>query len=135
VAAHCGKWPVVFVSFGKFTAPTWEEMKLLLIRQISLAFRAHRSLLDADGGLFADERRRFEAILNEDPSALYQGALEDLTALLSRKYQKGVIVLVDKYDKPMSSAHEHGYLDKAVQFLSSVFNGCLKGNPYAILSV
>jgi len=132
VDQHCGKWPVVFITFASCTAETWADMKSMLISIIADAYRMHRYLLD-DEFLFPDERKPFEAILNRDPTALYQVALKDLTALLFRYYKKRVIVLIDEYDKPMHSAFENKYLDSAVPFLSSAITCCLKSNVYVLL--
>ena len=128
---HCGKWPVVFITFASCTARTWPEMKSKLISLISDAYNSHYYLL-YDKSLRPHERSRFEAILNRDPSAHYDVALRHLTSLLARHHGKGVIVLIDEYDKPMHSAFENKYLDSAVPFLSSAFTDCLKSNPYAV---
>ena len=130
VASHCGQFPVISVSFGECRASTWEEMRSLLRGLISRAYQEHRYLMETVGFLYDDERRKFHAILDEDPSALYQFALLNLTALLHRYHKKRVIVLIDEYDKPVNEAYEKGYFQEAIDFLTSAFTGCLKDNPY-----
>ena len=130
VASHCGQFPVISVSFGECRASTWEEMETDLVAIISRVYNDHLYLLKAEHFLEDHERRKFQAILDEDPSAHYKFALFNLTALLHRYHKKRVIVLIDEYDKPVNEAYEKGYFQEAIDFLTSAFTGCLKDNPY-----
>lgn len=125
-----GAFPVISVSFGECRADTWIEMKSLLCALISRVYNDHKYLEEGDFLDYA-ERNAFRAIRNRDPAVVYQFALHDLTALLHRYHKKRVIVLVDEYDKPVNEAYRHGYISKAMSFLTSAFTGVLKDNVYA----
>ena len=135
VASRCGQFPVISVSFGKCSASSWEKMEALLRGVLSQVYQDHRYLIETPGFLYDDERRKFQAILDEDPSALYEFALERLTALLHRYHKKRVIVLIDEYDQPVKEAFENEYFKEAITFLRSAFTGCLKDNPYSSLPI
>ena len=135
VASRCGQFPVISVSFGKCSASSWEKMEALLRGVLSQVYQDHRYLIETPGFLYDDERRKFQAILDEDPSALYEFALERLTALLRRYHKKRVIVLIDEYDQPVKEAFENEYFKEAITFLRSAFTGCLKDNPYSSLPI
>jgi len=128
--SNCGQYPVIFVSFAECMATTWLEMKARLISLISRVFRTCRHVMESPE-IFDDEREMFIKILRQDEKAEYQVALYDLTAHLHRIYKKGVVVVIDEYEKPLNVAFENGFLDEAVAFLSSALTGCLKNNPYA----
>lgn len=96
---------------------------------ISRAYREHRYLVLKTDFLYADERHKFDMILNEDPSADYKRALATLTELLHRYHKKRVIVLIDEYDIPVNEAFLHKYYKTALAFLTSAFTGSLKDNP------
>ena len=131
VASRCGQFPVISVSFGKCSASSWEKMEALLRGVLSQVYQDHRYLIETPGFLYDDERRKFQAILDEDPSAHYKFALFNLTALLHRYHKKRVIVLIDEYDHPVKEAFENEYFKEAIAFLRSAFTGCLKDNPYS----
>ena len=61
----------------------------------------------------------------EAPTALYQ-----LSDFLCRYYGKKVIILLDDYDTPMQEAYVHGFWEKLVSFIRSLFNSCFKTNPW-----
>ena len=57
-------------------------------------------------------------------------AIYQLFLSLSRYYGKKVIILLDEYDTPMQEAYVHGYWEKLVSFIRSMFNSAFKTNPY-----
>jgi hypothetical protein len=128
--AHCGHYPVIFVSFSECTAATWEKMQSMLVSLIAAVYQQHLYLLDKRDFLRDFEKRKFLSITNEEERALYEFALKELTALLHRYYSKRVVVVIDEYEKPLNTAFQNGFLDNAVAFLSSAFTGCMKDNRY-----
>ena len=50
--------------------------------------------------------------------------------LLSKEYDKPVILLVDEYDVPLQSAYVEGYYNEAIQFFRSFYGITFKDNPY-----
>jgi hypothetical protein len=111
-------------------------MELQLREVIANAYREHSYLQDKQwrnlwrSHLSFAEKQEFKKILARDPSARYASALQNLTFLLHRHHEKRVIVLIDEYDKPVNEAHENGYYDSAIPFLTRTFTLALKDNPY-----
>ena len=89
-------------------------------------------LTDAERNLF----RQFDNYsnntnVNKDISneTIYR-AVKNLAAILYRKFEKKVIILLDEYDTPMQEAYVNGYWNELVSFTRSFFNATFKSNPY-----
>ena len=57
-------------------------------------------------------------------------ALNLLSELLSKVYQRKVLILMDEYDTPLQEAYANGYWDDMVAYTRSMFNNTFKTNPY-----
>ncbi|KAH9952354.1 hypothetical protein BC827DRAFT_1159892 [Russula dissimulans] len=57
-------------------------------------------------------------------------ALRNLTEFTFALTELRMVVLVDKYDTPISEALKHGYLEQANSFFTNIFQPLLKNNPY-----
>lgn len=60
-----------------------------------------------------------------------ESSLLELSKFLYEKYRKKVILLIEKYDKPIIKVHENGHCNKAINFLKSFCESSIKGNDYA----
>jgi hypothetical protein len=129
VRDHCGQYPVIFITFNECSEITWEEMQKRFIVLIASAYKRHRYLMEKDNFLAADEKAKFERVINEDVNADYKGALQNLSELLHRYHNKKVIILIDEYDKPVNHAYIHKFSMEAIGFMSVAFAGALKDNP------
>jgi hypothetical protein len=107
-------------------------MMLTISKIMRKAYKAHRYLLD-DENLYEEDREYFLNILKTPTTVSYKEALEELIAMLERKWGKRVIVLIDEYEKPLNVAFENGFLGDAVGFLSGALTACLKDNPYVAI--
>jgi hypothetical protein len=81
-----------------------------------LLFRAQLSRLYAEwegylrGSLSLKEIDDLQSIVREEASFdRCKLALKQLSFLLARKSRRGVVVLIDEYEGPVSCASEHGY--------------------------
>ena len=61
-------------------------------------------------------------------------SLQILSELLSRHYNKSVILLIDEYDVPMARATSNGYYKEMLEIMKG-FMQALKDNPYLQLAV
>ena len=59
------------------------------------------------------ERTYFESIRNRTATEDdLTSSLYDLSCFLAKKFRRGVIVLIDKYEAPNNRAYDHGYFDE-----------------------
>ena len=50
--------------------------------------------------------------------------------MLSRYHGHNAFILIDEYDVPLENAYLHGFYDKMIGFIRSLFESALKTNPY-----
>lgn len=50
--------------------------------------------------------------------------------MLSRHYEKNVIVIIDEYDTPIQQGHIFGYYDEVIGFMRNLLSAVLKDNPH-----
>ena len=127
----CGQYPIIFVSFAGCTDITWQDMKWTISNIMLKAYQSHRYLLN-DESMYEEDREYFLDILKHTAVVSYNESLARLIAMLERKWEKRVIVIVDEYEKPLSVAFENSFLGDAVGFLSGSLTTCLKDNPYVV---
>ena len=120
-----GKYPVVFVSMKEIKGTTWEEMKKSIRENLSNLYEKYSYLKNS---LNERNKRKFEKIWFEEIDGSYSGALSFLSEILEEQYNEKVIVLIDEYDVPLTTAYEYGFYDIAVIFFKSMYGACLKTN-------
>ena len=120
-----GKYPVVFVSMKEIKGTTWEEMQKSIRENISNLYEKYSYLKNS---LNERNKRKFEKIWFEEIDGSYSGALSFLSEILEEQYNEKVIVLIDEYDVPLTTAYEYGFYDIAVIFFKSMYGACLKTN-------
>lgn len=124
-----GSYPVLFISFAKVKAVSFEEMKDCIKKIIYDLYEKHRYLLDSDS-LSKNEKAYFCSIRPQMRDSLAVDAVNSLTGFLSRYYHQDVILLLDEYDTPMQEAWLSGYWSEAAGFFRSFLNAALKTNPH-----
>jgi hypothetical protein len=66
-----------------------------------------------------------------------KSSLNTLCILLSKHYNRKVILLIDEYDVPLDKAFQNGYYDEMVALIRNMFSSVLKTNPnlqFAVLT-
>ena len=133
-----GTYPVIFISFAEIKANNFKDTKNDMVSVINDIYKKHSYLLE-DDMLTDAERNLFRQLdnysnntnVNKDISneTIYR-AVKNLAAILYRKFEKKVIILLDEYDTPMQEAYVNGYWNELVDFIRSLFNSTFKTNPY-----
>lgn len=133
-----GTYPVIFISFAEIKANNFKDTKNDMVSVINDIYKQHSYLLE-DDMLTDAERNLFRQLdnysnntnVNKDISneTIYR-AVKNLAAILYRKFEKKVIILLDEYDTPMQEAYVNGYWNELVDFIRSLFNSTFKTNPY-----
>ena len=133
-----GTYPVIFISFAEIKANNFKDTKNDMVSVINDVYKQHSYLLE-DAILTDAERNLFRQLddyskntnVNKDISnEIIYRSVKDLAAILYRKFEKKVIILLDEYDTPMQEAYVNGFWDDMVGFIRSFFNSTLKTNPY-----
>ena len=133
--AYMGKFPVVFVTLKEVEGPDFEsayEKLRKVIRDEALRLTALRDSEAID----EVEKKIYLRIINEEdePSDIAY-SLQILCRLLEKHYGRKVILLIDEYDVPLDKAYYHGYYDKMIELIRSMFNAALKSNESLFLAV
>ncbi|WP_147368352.1 AAA family ATPase, partial [Fusobacterium necrophorum] len=98
-----GKYPVIFLSFKDMKNETWEDCLENIKLFIQTLFYQYRHLLPE---LDSFARERFSKCIQGNSNIVeLRFSLKFLTELLSEKYRKKVILLIDEYDSPIVSAY------------------------------
>ena len=133
-----GTYPVIFISFAEIKANNFKDTKNDMVSVINDVYKQHSYLLE-DAILTDAERNLFRQLddyskntnVNKDISnEIIYRSVKDLAAILHRKFEKKVIILLDEYDTPMQEAYVNGFWNDMVGFIRSFFNSTLKTNPY-----
>ena len=130
ILAHQQRYPVIFMTLKSAKQDTYALAYMELKKRISEEYKRHKYILRGEI-LTADEKKRFEAISSiADDDSLYTDALGFLSRCLARYHGHNTIILIDEYDVPLENAYLHGFYDKMIGFIRSLFESALKTNPY-----
>ena len=130
ILAHQQQYPVIFMSLKSAKQDTYALTYMELKKCISEEYKRHSYVLRGDA-LTADEKERFAAIASiTNDDSLYTDALAFLSKCLAKYHGHNTIILIDEYDVPLENAYLHGFYDKMIGFIRSLFESALKTNPY-----
>ena len=128
---HQGQYPVISVSFKDIKDNTYEKTTQGFSNVFSQLYRQHKKLLN-NPNIDDDDKREFRLYLEgkADDKKL-QNALQYLSEFLYKAHgNKRVILLIDEYDAPLTSAYEHQFLAELSGFMRNLFSAALKDNQY-----
>ena len=125
-----GYYPVIYITLKDVNDTSYEKMLLDMKTAILDMYKEHRYLLESDK-IYPEEKERINDILwcREDETLL-KNSIKLLSELLSRHFDKPVMLLVDEYDVPVQNAYVEGYYDKAIKFFKTFYGLTFKDNPY-----
>ena len=132
---YMGKFPVICISLKGVNAGRFEEARSQLIKVVNREARRLQFLSESKQ-LTSEDRRLFKALLDKDmDSGTLASGLQELSELLSRHYDRKVLILIDEYDVPLAKANEQGFYDEMVFLLRNFFENALKTNEYLKFAV
>ena len=127
-----GQNPVIFISMRNAEAESWEDSFSNIKNLIS-------DLYDKFEYISKNFKKRdlveFEKIWIKKEEADWESSIKNLSRYLYEYYGKKVIILIDEYDTPMTSAWNEGYYEKSRRFFKSFYSNALKDNEYLEFSV
>ena len=125
-----GAYPIIYLTLKDVNGSNFEEALLQLKTELVELFIEHAYLLKSEK-LLDIEKEMFSTILNLKANKIEtQKALNLLSRLLYKEYERPAILLVDEYDVPLQSAYVKGYYDEAIDFLKTFYGTTFKDNPY-----
>ena len=130
---HQGQYPVISVTFKDVKEKSYTETIDKFNTLIKKLYRQHEHLLaEKSKFLNQSDRALFKKYLEGEVNI---GELEEGLQFLSEflykvNNHKRVIVLIDEYDAPLSSAYDYGFLNELGIFMRNMFSATLKGNSY-----
>jgi len=114
-----GQNPVILISLRNAEAENWEDSFFNIKNLIS-------SLYDNFEYISSNLKKRdlveFENIWLKKDNADWENSLKNLSRYLYEYYEKKVIILIDEYDTPMTSAWNEGYYEKSRRFFKSFYS-------------
>ena len=127
-----GQNPVIFISMRNAEAENWEDSFFNIKNLIS-------NLYDNFEYISSNLKKRdlveFENTWLKKDEADWENSLKNLSRYLYEYYEKKVIILIDEYDTPMTSAWNEGYYEKSRRFFKSFYSNTLKDNEYLQFAV
>ena len=134
----CDKWmnkyPTVFVSFKSVDGPDFNTAFDSLRNILSNLFSRYSFLLNSPSVIKA-EKEDFREIENGTGGICdVMHSLQLLMRMLNEHYGKKVILLIDEYDVPITTAARRGYYDDMAAVISGIMV-TLKDNEYLKFSI
>ena len=132
--AEQGKYPVIYLTFKDHKSLRWKEAYGALAIDIGKEFKRHAVCMESL--LPGKEREDYADICERraDP-ILLENSLKVLVDALHRHYKENVVVLIDEYDTPVTTASANGYYEEMVAFMRAFLPGALKDNEHVKMGV
>ena len=132
--AEQGKYPVIYLTFKDHKSLRWKEAYGALAIDIGNEFKRHAACMESLPP--GKEREDYVDICERraDP-ILLENSLKVLVDALHRHYKENVVVLIDEYDTPVTTASANGYYEEMVAFMRAFLPGALKDNAHVKMGV
>ena len=132
---YMGKYPVIAISLKGVDADSYTKAKAQIIKIINREARRHRFLLKSENLDSFDKELLTQLLSRQMEEDTITSSLQELTEVLEAHFSKKVVVLIDKYDVPLTKAYENGYYDKMVLLIRNLFGNVLKTNDSLAFAV
>ena len=129
---HQGQNPVIFISMKNAEAESWEGSFSNIKNLVSDLYNKFEYI---SKNFKKRDLVEFEKIWIKKEEADWESSIKNLSRYLYEYYGKRVIILIDEYDTPMTSAWNEGYYEKSRRFFKSFYSNALKDNEYLEFSV
>ena len=125
---HQGKYPVIFLTFKDVKFDSWEATIDKIRGLLQNEFGRHQELLNSSK-LAEYEKVYFSKVLNGEASVVdMTEALEKLSQMLAKHYEKASIIIIDEYDTPIQEGYSKDFYDEIIGFMRNFFSGAFKDN-------
>ncbi|WP_298550325.1 AAA family ATPase [uncultured Parabacteroides sp.] len=126
-ARYQGKYPVILITLKDCKGETFEEMLLLLARELQSEFIRHDYLREhIEQKDYLDQFVRLQN--RKATSDEMAGSLRLLSELLTSYWGTPPLVLLDEYDTPIHVAFDKGYYERMIGFMRNFMSLVFKDN-------
>lgn len=123
---HQGKYPVIYMSFKDIKSNSWEECSTRVMESIRGLYAQYSFILKK---LSSTQQNLFNRIVKEESNIFdFATSFFNLSQMLETYYGEKVIILIDEYDSPLTTAFDRGYYDDAINFFRTLLSSSLKSN-------
>ncbi|WP_080655359.1 AAA family ATPase [Butyrivibrio fibrisolvens] len=127
--ALVNQYPVIFLSFASVKGTSFETARQQIIQQIVGLYRNYNYVLDASF-ITQMDRTFWDMVGFEMSDATATDAIRFLCEMLSKYYEKKVLIFLDEYDTPIQEAYVDGFWNEMTGFVRNLFNATFKTNQY-----
>lgn len=140
---YMGQFPVISITLKGVDGLNYETASAALRSVIGMEALRFRFLADSDR-LSEEERMIYRQVIEVGKSqnslfsmsdAVLSESLKILSRLLSKHFDRKVILLIDEYDVPLDKAFQAGYYNEMVSLLRNLLGNVLKTNEYLYFAV
>ncbi|MCD8218245.1 MAG: ATP-binding protein [Clostridiales bacterium] len=129
---YMGQYPVISITLKQVKGRDYTSAEKQMWTAISLEADRFSWLLNSPN--LDDHDKKMLSQLRSGEGNL-QSSLLQLSKLVSRHYEKKVIILIDEYDVPLQKVETSGYYDDMTELISQFFGYGMKTNDYMLFSV
>ena len=140
---YMGKFPVISLSMKGVNGDDFETARSMMCSAIGREALRFQFLTES-GNLTEKEKLLYDQLTTVDrkneqtflmPDSVLMGSLQTLSMLLQKHYGRKVILLIDKYDVPLSKAFDRGYYHQMITLIRNMFEQALKTNDSLYFAV
>lgn len=140
---YMGRFPVISISLKNVDGQTFEAASAKLRNVIGKEAMRFQFLLESErlSDIEKDSYRKLIRIeegsqaIFDMTDAVLTDSLQTLSQLLSKHYDRKVVLLIDEYDVPLDKAFQNNYYDEMVLLIRSLFGSVLKTNDSLYFAV
>ena len=128
---YMGRFPVISITLKGIDGRNYQEAYTALRRMIGRE-ASRFSFLSESPKLLPGEKELYYGLTRVKdgvftmPDEILVDSIHTLSELLSKHYEKKVILLIDEYDVPLEKAFQHGYYEEMLSLIRSLFGNALK---------
>lgn len=133
---YLNQYPVIHLNMKNISAPDYKSMLNQTFDLIASLFRKYPEILEMNT-LFDYEKEKYLNFANKklsDPFS-YADAINFLSELLFKKYNKKVVILIDEYDTPLENSYQNNFYEDAIEFFKRFYSATLKANENVLFSL
>ncbi len=129
------QYPVISLTLKSAKQDIFEDAYFKMKTEILYEFKRHRRILESDR-LLDSEKELYRRLMDGTAGlAEYSGALKFLSECIFSATGQKCIILIDEYDVPLENAYFHGFYDRMISFIRSLFESALKTNDHLQFAV
>ncbi len=121
-----GKYPVIYMSFKDFRSNTWEGCYEQIENLICDLYQKNLKIIKSLDNFSQEQYKKI--CKKEGTKSDVANSIQRLSNYMCSYYGEKVIIIIDEYDTPLTSAFIGKYYDESITFFRNLLSSSLKGN-------